>query len=260
MALAPEQKLTYKEAGPAGVAAFEAGVAGQEARAVPRLRVTFRRRPARRRPAPRRSPPGVVRVAGSSPRSRSRCRTTRFVLLPPLRSLLRPFAHRRACLPPSAGLGPDAHAAAQIGAFARELASRPAPCGRALTRSSQIGEFYIMQPPQVKPPNSGKFTCDMLLYDEESDRHVRVTWLDALNASGAGEIVAAQRRDRLHGRHGLSPGGAGSLFSWWIAAVEWAAYSADHGPLHRAPMARSPRGGRRGRSTAADDQRSRPRG
>ena len=33
MALAPEQKLTYKEAGPAGVAAFEAGVAGQEARA-----------------------------------------------------------------------------------------------------------------------------------------------------------------------------------------------------------------------------------
>lgn len=32
MALAPEQKLTYKEAGPAGVAAFEAGVAGMEAR------------------------------------------------------------------------------------------------------------------------------------------------------------------------------------------------------------------------------------
>ena len=46
-----------------------------------------------------------------------------------------------------------------------------------LTRSSQIGEFYVMAPPQVKPEGrTGKFTCDMLIYDEESDRHVRVTW------------------------------------------------------------------------------------
>ena len=34
MALAPEEKLTYKEAGPAGQATFEAGVAGFEAKAV----------------------------------------------------------------------------------------------------------------------------------------------------------------------------------------------------------------------------------
>ena len=33
MALAPEQKLTYKEGGPAAEARFEAGVAGFEARA-----------------------------------------------------------------------------------------------------------------------------------------------------------------------------------------------------------------------------------
>jgi hypothetical protein len=33
MALAPEQKLTYKEGGPAAEARFEAGVAGYEARA-----------------------------------------------------------------------------------------------------------------------------------------------------------------------------------------------------------------------------------
>jgi hypothetical protein len=33
MALAPEEKLTYKEGGPAAEARFEAGVAGYEARA-----------------------------------------------------------------------------------------------------------------------------------------------------------------------------------------------------------------------------------
>jgi len=50
-----------------------------------------------------------------------------------------------------------------------------------LTRSSQIGEFYIMSPPQVKPANA-QHTCDMLIYDEESDRHVRIMWADALAA------------------------------------------------------------------------------
>ena len=58
-----------------------------------------------------------------------------------------------------------------------------------LTRNSQIGEFYVLQPPQVDPTdgiatNKGKakFTCDALIYDEESDRHVRVTWAQALAA------------------------------------------------------------------------------
>jgi len=57
-----------------------------------------------------------------------------------------------------------------------------------LTRNSQIGEFYVLQPPQVDPtdggkePAKGKFTCDALIYDEESDRHVRVTWAQALEA------------------------------------------------------------------------------
>ena len=33
-----------------------------------------------------------------------------------------------------------------------------------LTRNSQIGEFYVLQPPQV-PPEKGKekFTCDILI-------------------------------------------------------------------------------------------------
>ena len=98
-----------------------------------------------------------------------------------------------------------------------------------LTRSSQIGEFYVMQPPQVEPPNSGKFTCDMLLYDEESDRHVRITWLDALKASGAGEIIASNGAAANTDALALAgpPAGANSLFAWWIDALKWAAYSAD---------------------------------
>ena len=106
MALAPEQKLTYKEGGPAADARFEAGVAGYEARAF------------------------------------------------------------RGC-----------------GIFTSEPfeVSDDADSVQMLTRSSQIGEFYVMSPPQVKPENA-QHTCDVLLYDEESDRHVRITWEDALQA------------------------------------------------------------------------------
>jgi hypothetical protein len=52
-----------------------------------------------------------------------------------------------------------------------------------LTRSTQVGEFYIMQPPQINP-GFGKtmFTADIMIYDEESDRHVRIEWDDAMNA------------------------------------------------------------------------------
>ena len=53
-----------------------------------------------------------------------------------------------------------------------------------LTRSSQIGEFYVMSPPQVPPKgDNGMHTCDLLIYDEESDRHVRITWEEALEAT-----------------------------------------------------------------------------
>ena len=59
-----------------------------------------------------------------------------------------------------------------------------------LTRNSQVGEHYIMQPPQTDPAADvvgeaakkakNRHTCDMLIYDEESDRHVRITWAEAL--------------------------------------------------------------------------------
>lgn len=64
-----------------------------------------------------------------------------------------------------------------------------------LTRNSQVGEFYIMSPPQVAPkiPDSGGnanniHTCDLMIYDEESDKHVRITWREALAASCAGQL------------------------------------------------------------------------
>ena len=54
-----------------------------------------------------------------------------------------------------------------------------------LQRSSQIGEFYRMSPPEVwdgtkRLPQS---YLDLMIYDEESDRHVHITALAALAAS-----------------------------------------------------------------------------
>ena len=38
-----------------------------------------------------------------------------------------------------------------------------------LTRSSQIGEFYVMSPPQVPPPEGGMaHCCDIVIFDEEA--------------------------------------------------------------------------------------------
>ena len=166
----------YKEAGPAGVAAFEAGVAGQEARA-------FR----------------GCGIFTSEPFEVS-----------------------------------DDQDSVQMCVLAMRRRARARPCAHAsfllrrLTRSSQIGEFYIMQPPQVAPPNS-KFTCDMLLYDEESDRHVRITWLEALKASGVGELVANNPTRANTDAMALAgpPTGSNSLFKWFGDALYWAAYSAD---------------------------------
>ena len=103
-----------------------------------------------------------------------------------------------------------------------------------LTRSSQIGEFYIMSPPQVKPANA-QHTCDMLIYDEESDRHVRVTWADALAACC------------IEGADGLAPDGTfvpgktpmtnptdgmekNELSDWYARAKAWATATGKDNP------------------------------
>ena len=63
-----------------------------------------------------------------------------------------------------------------------------------LTRSTQIGEFYVMMPPQIAPSGTdpreaGKHSCDLLIYDEESDKHVRISWSDALAACCIEELA-----------------------------------------------------------------------
>jgi hypothetical protein len=97
-----------------------------------------------------------------------------------------------------------------------------------LTRSSQIGEFYIMMPPQVKPTGgagSNLHTADMLIYDEESDKHVRITWRQALDATLA--AVKTDADEPVLGNPGVSKGHSGTLdlSTWMGLAKEVAKYS-----------------------------------
>jgi hypothetical protein len=99
-----------------------------------------------------------------------------------------------------------------------------------LTRNSQVGEFYVLQPPQVTPEaGKEKFTCDVLIYDEESDRHVRVTWGQALKAcciGGQGNISADT--DMSHPTGGM--GGSKKLSAWMTEAIKIQAFN-DQKPV-----------------------------
>ena len=88
------------------------------------------------------------------------------------------------------------------------------------TRNSQIGEFYVLQPPQVDP-GTGKqlFTCDALIYDEESDRHVRVTWGQALAACCIGDL------DNVDMSHKTNDMGDKKLATWLQKARNIQAYN-----------------------------------
>ena len=56
-----------------------------------------------------------------------------------------------------------------------------------LQRFSQVGEFYVLSKPvNVKPLQPG--FMDILLFDEEADRHVKISYEDALRATGVVEI------------------------------------------------------------------------
>ena len=87
-----------------------------------------------------------------------------------------------------------------------------------LTRSSQVGEFYVMSPPQVKPENP-QFTCDMMIYDEESDRHVRIQWKDAMDACLIGVNGGVDGTKEVVG--------VGQASVWQDHANAWATYNAS---------------------------------
>jgi len=132
VSLAPEQKLTYAHAGPAGEKAFEAGMAGFEAQSFRGLGV-FESKP---------------------------YETT------------------------------DEQDSLQM-----------------LQRSTQVGEFYRMSPPDVwderKPLPAGYM--DLMIYDEESDRHVHISFKQALYATTYGHAAGLSGDmfgfDKMHSEH-----------------------------------------------------------
>ena len=108
-----------------------------------------------------------------------------------------------------------------------------------LTRSSQVGEFYVMSPPQIPPKGDGLHTCDLLVYDEESDRHVRITWEDALEATlindAEGFYTAAADTTMADGNQNTT-----TLGSWADAARKWSTYNKGAATTRRPrPMAAS---------------------
>jgi sulfur transfer complex TusBCD TusB component (DsrH family) len=92
-----------------------------------------------------------------------------------------------------------------------------------LTRNSQVGEFYVMAPPQVKPKGeSGQHTCDIMIFDEERDAHVRIGWREALKAT-----LCAEKDEAFLTKHGATTkmAGGGYLKDWAEEANKWAIYN-----------------------------------
>lgn len=92
-----------------------------------------------------------------------------------------------------------------------------------LTRNTQVGEHYIMKPPEpgqkIDPEQRG--FCDIVIYDEEGDQHVRMSWSDAVKATCASELIG-----NVVGATGptVSDGtnAAPNLKEWLEHAVAWA--------------------------------------
>jgi len=151
MALAPEEKILYKEGGPSAVANFEAGVEGYKTRQYRGM--------------------GVVTSD--------------------------PFE-----------ITDDVEAV------------------QMLQRSTQVGEFYVMGPPTIpfgKKDNFQNF-MDIVIFDEEADRHVVIPWEDAVEATFAhftnASTAVGPASDKL-----VQTGGAlataGTKSAAWIAATAY---------------------------------------
>ena len=164
MALAPEAKLTCR---PSARTRSHSESSARSAR-------SGTRRAVRRRPPPSRPAWRASRRAPSAAAASSRCARVRARA----RACVRVRA--RACVVARGGARSRARARAQSEPFE---VSDDQDSVQMLTRSTQIGEFYVMQPPQVNPgKDNAKFTSDIMIYDEEADRHVRIQWIDAVGA------------------------------------------------------------------------------
>ena len=86
-----------------------------------------------------------------------------------------------------------------------------------LTRDTQVGEYYIMGPPAHDPQEDTKQFMDMMIYDEEKDRHVMIKWEDAVEATciDNGGLITGLGSAPFN-----MPGGVNSL-TWKQKAGEW---------------------------------------
>jgi len=89
----------------------------------------------------------------------------------------------------------------------------------------------------VRPARGAEgFTCDIMIYDEEADRHVRIRWVDAMAACcivdtkdrpGGADLVGANAADFIGAAINLSPQGVGGTTGQWRdAAMSIAAFNA----------------------------------
>ena len=90
-----------------------------------------------------------------------------------------------------------------------------------LTRNSQVGEFYIMGPPETPPIKAdgsiGSWvnTLDMMIFDEEGDRHHRIKWEDAMKAT------LSDNADIKTGTLDKGKASAMTIENWRKAAEAW---------------------------------------
>lgn len=105
-----------------------------------------------------------------------------------------------------------------------------------LSRSTQVGEFYVMRPPPFPPKAGVTGFMDIFLYDEEGDRHVRISWSDALKATGAEGLMAGAKKntpmpdvpvfqtgavDKAGKAPGAGSNAAGGTFEAWYGHATW---------------------------------------
>ena len=80
-----------------------------------------------------------------------------------------------------------------------------------LQRSTQVGEFYRMRAPSVMPEPKVKHMYDIVIYDEEQDKHQHIRFLDALEAALPKDMIAQTEGWQPFGsKSGLTETGEGT--------------------------------------------------
>jgi len=102
-----------------------------------------------------------------------------------------------------------------------------------LTRSTQCGEFYLMTPPMTMGGSDGAgwrpHMCDMIIYDEEADKHVRIAWEEALAATMVAQTgeIAGSTVNPANGEVAGETGAGSSMADWYARAAAWAKWNVE---------------------------------